>query len=320
MSNRFLVSVIIPTYNRCVQVQRAIESVLDQTYKKFEIIVVDGPSTDGTEKVIKNIDDERIKYIRNDTKCGAPRARNIGVNKANGEYVAFLDSDDQWMPSKLEKQIELIKRSDSHVAAVYCDYYTNYIDLNVISKNNRLLYEGDIYGDLLSGKFYLITSVLLIKRDIFLESGGFDSNLPYFEDYDFCLKIAQNHDILVVDQPLVIKNVGYSDSLSRDNDIKIGGLDMMIDRWGAQMVQYNGPDGINNFRNNRLTRYLFFNSIGCIRNNNRQKAIHEFINYLRHSPIVKSKHIVYFVCSLIGGPIIEKKLIKLYTLYRAYKS
>lgn len=310
------ISVIIPTYNRRDQVQIAIKSVLEQTYKKIEIIVVDGPSDDGTREVINNINNSKIRYVRNDSKSGAPEARNIGAKKANGDYIAFLDSDDYWMPSKLEKQVEIIKKSGSSTGAVYCDYYTNYVDVDSISKNGRSLNHGDMYDELLSGKFYLITSVLLIRRNVFIECGGFDSELPYFEDYDLCLKIAKKYEISVVDLPLVIKNVGYSDSLSQDNDIKIQGLYMMMDRWGAEMTRSMGPSAIKQFTNDRLARYLFFKCIDSVREDDRKQAFYNFVEYLRQTPIIKPKHIAYFSCSFIGGSSIEEKLMKYYTIHK----
>lgn len=98
------VSVVIPTYNRAHLVGRAIQSVLNQTYQDFEIIVVDDGSTDNTEEVVKSFNDPRIRYIRHDQNRGGSAARNTGIKMARGEYIAFQDSDDEWLPEKLESR------------------------------------------------------------------------------------------------------------------------------------------------------------------------------------------------------------------------
>ena len=106
------VSIIIPTYNRAHLIGRAIQSVLNQTYQNFEIIVVDDGSTDNTEEMIKEFQkhDKRIKYIRHEKNRGGAAARNTGIKVARGEYIAFQDSDDEWLPEKLEKQMDVFQR------------------------------------------------------------------------------------------------------------------------------------------------------------------------------------------------------------------
>ena len=100
-----LVTVIIPTYNRANQISRAIHSVQAQSYKHWELLIVDDASNDDTAKIISNIADSRIQYIRHETNQGAAAARNTALAQAKGEYIAFLDSDDEWIPAKLEKQV-----------------------------------------------------------------------------------------------------------------------------------------------------------------------------------------------------------------------
>ena len=120
MNKNPTVSVIIPTYNRAHLVDRAIQSVLNQTYKDFELIIVDDGSTDNTEDIIKEFQkkDERIKYIRHEENRGGSAARNTGIKAAKGEYIAFLDSDDEWLPIKLGRQISEFTNK-SKIALVY---------------------------------------------------------------------------------------------------------------------------------------------------------------------------------------------------------
>ncbi len=116
------VSVIIPTYNRAHLLGRAIESVLDQTYQDFEIIVVDDASADETEEVVKSFGDDRINHIRHQKNKGGSAARNTGIKAARGEFIAFLDSDDEWVPKKLEKEIDRLQTLSNEVGVVYSGF------------------------------------------------------------------------------------------------------------------------------------------------------------------------------------------------------
>jgi glycosyltransferase involved in cell wall biosynthesis len=116
------VSVIIPTYNRAGLLKRAIQSVLNQIYQDFEIIIVDDASTDNTENVIESFKEHRIRYIKHESNKGAAVARNTGIKFANENYIAFQDSDDEWLPEKLEKQMEIIEHASPRVGVVYTGY------------------------------------------------------------------------------------------------------------------------------------------------------------------------------------------------------
>src|SRR5262245_45342203 len=113
------VSVIIPTHNRADFLRGALSSVLNQTYQNFEIIVVNDASTDDTAKVVAAFEDERIRFIRHDTNKGGSAARNTGILASKCDYIAFLDDDDEWLPDKLRKQMEILLASPPEVAGVY---------------------------------------------------------------------------------------------------------------------------------------------------------------------------------------------------------
>jgi len=120
MKNNPKVTVIIPTYNRAHLIQRSVNSVLNQSYKNLELLVIDDASTDSTEQRISEIRDERLKYIRNKVNLGPSRSRNRGIEFSTGEIIAFQDSDDEWYRDKLEKQVDMLLKSPEDVAAVYC--------------------------------------------------------------------------------------------------------------------------------------------------------------------------------------------------------
>ena len=188
------VSVIIPTYNRAHLVGRAIQSVLDQTYDDFEVIVVDDGSTDNTMEVVSGFRDERIKYIQHPVNKGTPAAaRNTGIRAARGELIGFVDSDDEWLPEKLQKQVDKFGTSSINVGLVYGGYCV--ID-DQTKRMIRQVYprkRGYMLREMLrmSGP---PTSVLtpLVKADCFDRVGLFDETMIFAEDWDMFVRIAEH--------------------------------------------------------------------------------------------------------------------------------
>jgi len=187
------VSVVIPTYNRADLISETIDSVINQTYRNYEIIVVDDGSTDDTPAILGRYG-KHIRVIRQENQ-GEGEARNTGIRAAQGEYVAFLDSDDLWRPAKLEKQMDLLARSPQ-VAWVYCDAYvfeskTGKI-MRLISKGNHP-YEGQVAGRLLTCNF-IPSPTPMIRRSVFDEMGFFNKSLIGV-DWDMWLRIATRYPI-----------------------------------------------------------------------------------------------------------------------------
>jgi glycosyltransferase involved in cell wall biosynthesis len=207
-----LVSVIIPTYNRASTIVPVIESVLEQTYKKIEVIVVDDGSSDGTEHVLKNFGD-RISVIRQEN-AGPSAARNRGVAVSKGEIVAFLDSDDHWMPDKIERQVSLMGRLGPDVCCCVCNAWVrgtegedsgNTFD----SAGIRLTFiEGQWTNpqDVLATRFLLFNQVVAVRREAFDRVGGFNEALRLLEDYELAVRLASVGAWGVISDPLVIKH------------------------------------------------------------------------------------------------------------------
>jgi glycosyltransferase involved in cell wall biosynthesis len=181
------VSVVIPVFNRQEAVRRAIASVLTQTYQDFEIIVVDDASTDQTVSVIASIADPRIVLIRHVRRLGGSATRNSGITASRGSYVAFLDSDDEWMPDKLNRQIELFKRSNE-VGFVYAGYEIRLPDGDVMSHIPRVC--TDLPGKLLIDNVVGGASVGMVRREVFERVGLFDETLRCAQDVDFWLRVS----------------------------------------------------------------------------------------------------------------------------------
>lgn len=193
-----LVSVIVPTYNRSGLLRRAIQSVLRQTYARLEIIVVDDASHDNTATVVQTFSDARIRYVRHDRNRGGAAARNTGVRCANGDYIAFLDDDDQWAPEKTSAQLTLLR--DYHV--VLCTGDRMFPSDRVGERVNVQL------DDLRHGKFTAGgTGVLMARADVLRET-MFDESLPRYQDWDIFIRIALKHRVVYLNRALVLYNDG----------------------------------------------------------------------------------------------------------------
>ena len=205
------VSVIIPTFNRLSLISRAIDSVLSQTIKPFEIIVVDDGSSDNTSTFIKN-NYKSVKLIKQNN-LGVSKARNVGIKNSSGNWIALLDSDDEWEKNKLEVQIKSLSEYD-----YYSVCHTNEIwirnGIRVNQKKRHQKYGGDIFDKCLD-ICRISPSSIIFKKNIIDEVGWFDEGLPICEDYDLWLRITANFKILFIDKPLIIKYGGHSDQLSK---------------------------------------------------------------------------------------------------------
>jgi O-antigen biosynthesis protein len=195
------VSVVIPVFNRPEAVRRAIASVLAQTQQDFEIIVVDDGSTDTTAASIAAIADPRITLVRHEKKQGGSAARNTGVRASSAPFVAFLDSDDEWFPTKLDRQLELFERSTAQLGLVYSGKERVYADGSVSRHIPRPHLE--IAKVLLTENVVGETSLGMVRRDALDAIGGFDENLPSSQDLDLWLRISERFSAEAVPEVLV---------------------------------------------------------------------------------------------------------------------
>ena len=208
------ISVIIPTYNRKETLKRAIQSVLIQSYTPYEIIVIDDGSNDGTKEWLKD-NYPNVKYIYQ-MNSGVSSARNKGIKFARGDWIALLDSDDEWFPSKLKDQANEIELNPAakflHTNEIWI---RNGVRVNQMKKHKK--YGGYIFEKCLD-MCRISPSSVLIKKDIFDEIGMFDETLKVCEDYDLWLRFASKYPVHFLDQPLIKKYGGHSDQLSKVDD------------------------------------------------------------------------------------------------------
>lgn len=195
-----LVSVVIATYRRAALVPRAIRSVLDQTVASLEVIVVDDASPDDTERAVNAIDDARIRYIRHELNRGLPASRNTGMRLARGEFIAFLDDDDEWFPTKIETQVALCIDSGFHAA----------LSASFINDGEMLRFDSPevTSNDLRRGNDFAPGSGLLAEAGV-LKELWFDESIGQGEDWDMLIRIVQRkYRIGYVDEPLYRVNDG----------------------------------------------------------------------------------------------------------------
>ncbi|MFW6331849.1 MAG: glycosyltransferase family 2 protein [Thermodesulfobacteriota bacterium] len=265
------VSVIIPTYNRAEMVGEAIESVLNQDFSSFELIVIDDGSTDQTSKVLRSFG-RRIRSIRQENK-GVSAARNLGICHASGEWIAFLDSDDLWLPGKLTAQVDFFRRNP---ASLICQTQEIWIrnGRRVNPKHRHEKRSGMIFEPSLA--LCLVSpSAVMIRRSLFDLVGRFDENLPACEDYDLWLRIGRRFPVHLIDRPLIVKRGGHEDQLSQtpgldkfriaslQNLIDSGTLDSDQERAARRMLQKKCRIYANGCRKrNRIPEADYFQTLG----------------------------------------------------------
>ena len=204
------ISVVIPTFNRLSVLTRALDSAINQTIKPHEIIVIDDGSSDQTRNWIRNKFPE-INYFYQ-KNMGVSTARNTGIDMAKGDWIAFLDSDDEWDKAKLELQSKAIHNNKdiplSHTNEIWIK---NGVRIN--QKWSHQKFGGQIFNRCLK-KCIISPSTVIIRKDIFNEIGLFDTSLPVCEDYDLWLRVTARYPVLLLEKELTIKYGGHSDQLS----------------------------------------------------------------------------------------------------------
>lgn len=249
MSYTPFVSIVIPTYNRARQVRAALKSVLAQTYPEFEAIVVDDGSTDGTGETIKQIvnlqggSGRQVRYFFQSNQ-GQSAARNKGIGEARGEWVAFLDSDDVWLPEKLEWQVRAIEQFQGKCCACITDarLVDNLgMDTTAFRESGKRYEETlGIYpeaaGNLVKSRDPFWVSTLLVRTDVVKQIGWFDPHLEYAEDHDFLFRLSLVTSFCYVNKPLSLIDRSKSPQGSKCRpwdkvDVRLRGSQSMFEKW-----------------------------------------------------------------------------------------
>jgi len=249
-----LVSVVIPTYNRADTIGAAVKSALDQTYPRLEIIIVDDGSVDGTAHLIRDLISDastsrrEIRYLYQ-SNMGQSRARNAGIAAARGEWIAFLDSDDLWLPDKIEWQVRAIERFKKNCGACVSDVRlvnksngmeTTAFRLLGIHYEDRLGILSEPTVDIAKGSFSMFPQGLVVRSDLARQVGGFDNDLHFEEDHDFLFRLSLVTSYCYVNLPLAIidRTSRVTDPNARarawDNaEFRIRARQLMYEKWLA---------------------------------------------------------------------------------------
>lgn len=262
--NTPLISVVIPTFNRGWTLGEAVDSVLSQDFPDFELIVVDDGSTDDTAGLLAGYGD-RISVIRQENR-GVSAARNRGVREAAGNLIAFLDSDDLWLPGKLKAQAAFFQ---AHPEARICQTEETWVrnGRRVNPKNRHKKPSGDIFEPSL--ELCLVSpSAVMIRRDLYEEMDGFDETLPACEDYDLWLRIGCRYPVHLIDTPFIVKRGGHDDQLSRQPSLdryRIDSLKKLIESGRLNDPQRNAAVKI-------LTQKCHIYANGCAKRGRAREA------------------------------------------------
>lgn len=213
-----MISVIIPTYNRANVIRRSIDSVLNQTYKDLELIIIDDNSSDNTEQIINDINDKRLRYIKLNENKGACFARNYGITISKGEYIAFQDSDDEWCLDKLKLQYDYLEKRNLDVVSCRVEIFA---DKNIIFPRRVDLTLDSVYLD------NRITTQTILGKRICFEKVKFDETLLRFQDWDLVINLFKEYKIEILDKVLV-KVYQQDDSITKNPKKAITSLETYL--------------------------------------------------------------------------------------------
>lgn len=236
-----IVSVIIPTYNRANSLSKTIQSVLNQTYTSFEIIVVDDGSVDDIESVVIKFNDKRIKYYRHVLNLGGSAARNTGIRNSIGKYIAFLDSDDEWLDNKLEIQVQAMENRSSDLwGGVCCGFVVSKLDQKKVVE---LLKDDNLKKEILNREVDLCAgSNLLISREVIDEIGFFDEKFKRNQDLEFLIRFFRCFNLITLREPQVIIHRERptkikSDTMLEVKELYLSKFESDIDELGVELAK-----------------------------------------------------------------------------------
>lgn len=287
-----MISVIIPSYNRKEKLIRSLNSVRNQSYKDIEIIIVDDGSTDNTEDAVKQIDDSRIRYIKHETNMGGGVARNTGIANAQGEYIAFQDSDDVWNNNKLKVELKCLQENDADV--VFCK-------MNKLVDGKRVKVIPDNYkeGFLKPGEnvYGIGTPTLLGKSEVF-KCNCFDNELPRFQELELLMRLCTKYKIYCCDQALMDNYFDGNATATSGNPHKLLSASKIIHKKYPRLVcEY--PE-----ISRRIARNLLIQSYRKDVEKREKKDMHQMAAKIdpRGKTIIK-----YFAARLGFFPLIDKQ-------------
>ncbi|MCT7964361.1 glycosyltransferase [Laspinema sp. D1] len=303
------ISVIIPAYNAEKTIQETIESLLNQTFQDFDVIVINDGSTDRTGEIVSNFTDSRIQVF-SFPNSGAPKSRNVGFSKSSGEYIAFLDADDLWTPDKLEAQLQALQ-AHPEVGVAYS--WSDCIDESscFLRRGGHITVNGDAYPQLLMMDILENGSNPLIRRQALLEINGFDETLPAGQDWDLYLRLALRYHFVTVPRSQVLYRISDQSLSSNVFKLETGCLQVI------ENTYHQAPESLQHLKRyslGNLYKYLTFKALQG--NPERRKgaaAIQFLFQAIRYDPALLLKKVIIKIVlqavliSLFPSPSVSKK-------------
>lgn len=295
-----MISVIIPTYNSDKYICEALDSVLQQTYTDYEIIVIDDGSTDSTRTIIDNrYNMVRYYYVKNN---GVSAARNSGISMAQGELIAFLDADDMWLPEKLEKQASMFNKNDKLGLVFTENYFFNGQGISEFSANKRArLMRGDIVKNIFLNS-YVVTSTVMVRKSVFDHVGLFEEDLQVAEDDNMWMRIGMKYDIALLDERLAQYRTTVGSLSSDSNALIIGGdkqIKLLRSRY-SDLYDRLGPLTIRK----KYADFYFSEAYRDFMQGNYSASRSRFLDSYMNNPF-RPKSLIYFLSSFLPSQAIE---------------
>jgi glycosyltransferase involved in cell wall biosynthesis len=292
-----LISVIIPCYNAQAYLAEAIDSALNQSHTHIEVLVIDDGSTDNSARIAKSYKNEvRLIYLHKENS-GLSSARNLGIQRSSGPYIALLDADDRWEPHKLSRQIETFQTAPS-CGMVFTDYST--FDSQGLRDTRRNVdhHTGIVeYSQLLSRSNFIYPSTVLIRRSVFDVCGNFDESLRSIEDYDMWLRIAQKFEVRGVREPLTTIRI-HEHNMS-------GNLPVML-KYETKVVKKHRQNLSWLAYNRRIAKAYFLNADRSIHQEHRLQALYFFILGLIRYPLLPVDISIFVIKFILGKNLTER--------------
>lgn len=275
-----LISIIMTTYNRAAFIEESINSVRAQTHADWELLIEDDGSDDDTELVVKAINDERIFYTRHPRTAITGRLKNSAMKRANGSYIAFIDSDDLWVPGKLEMQLKLLNEypDKSFSISNWVDFRNDPISQTPYYSLTEGVYTGNIFKDYCTAKRLAHIQTLLFKKDCLEATGMFNEN-RMFTDYSFIGNLAYHYEAVVINKPLFLRR------LHNNNNVNTGWIDDFKE-YQETVLSYVA-EGRLSYKSIKNTLLLSYINLGekYLRAGNKALAINSYLRAWKCKPL-----------------------------------
>lgn len=299
------ISVVIPAYNRAKTISRCLDSVLSQTFRSLEVIVVDDCSTDDTAEIVRSYRDPSVRCVVLERNSGAQAARNRGIQESKGEWIAFQDSDDEWLPEKLERQVAALSALNFDPLTVL---HTNAFSQDPSGKRSRIRLpriEGDgAYLRLLTMPAPMFPGMLVSRKALDL-IGLLDEQAPSFQEWDTAIRLARICRFVYLPEPLFVYHLHTGETISKSSRRDIEGYQYIVDKFRDEIISMCGEESYD--------RHLSFNALKAVGWGLQEEAF--AILRKRRGPSLAA-HVIGLLARVNAGKVLGGLLVKIAHIMR----